>query len=183
MVQRDQATSYYCGPSTTESILGYLVSSAKSKYDGVSLTQAHLAGSSYLQTDSSGGTPWADGRMRVALNRWAQGYSDGFYVNTAAPSAANYRSYMIYDIDYYHPFANSTVEFAGSSYHYNHHPVSRTIGHWVPTRGYTSSGATAQFADPAHSSHVSWGSLPAEYFTYSSSSWASHYVNSHGIVW
>lgn len=184
VIQHDQALYYYCGPATAESIVEYLTSSPHSSwYDGATLSQAHLAGSNYLQTTEAYGTPWDGHRMPVALNRWVQGTTSGFYAELGRPTISGFKSALTFDIDQLHPFANSTVEQANDPRHYNHHPVSKLIGHWVPARGYSSSGARAAFADPAHSAHVSWGDLPAEYFTLDSGAWAAYYLAEHGIVW
>jgi hypothetical protein len=181
VTQRDQTKGYYCGPATASSILGYIHPDA-SEYDGLAVKQANLAKSQYLQTDASEGTPWADGRMKVTLNRWTSGSTTGWYVNNAVPTVSEFRKALGTDTDAGYPLAANAVEFAGS-YHYNNHPTNKTIGHWVPTRGYTDSGDTAKFADPAHSAAVSWGDLPNEYFTYSTNSFTSRFLQNNGIVW
>lgn len=181
VTQRDQTKSYYCGPATASSILGF-IHPGVSEYDGLKVNQANLAKGQYLQTDSSGGTPWADGRMKVTLNRWTSGSTTGWYVNNATPTTEEFRRALGTDTDAGYPLAANAVEFAGG-YHYNNHPSNKTIGHWIPSRGYTSSGDTAKFADPAHSAAVSWGDLPNEYFTYSTNSFASRFLQSNGIVW
>jgi hypothetical protein len=186
LIQHDQATDYYCGPSTAESIVQYLNgTNPSSRYDGASLSQANLASSTYLQTTASAGTSWASGRMPIALNLWTQGRSNGWYVNNTTPSISEFQQAAVYDIyAQAHPFANSTVELAGDPDHYNNHPVSKKIGHWVPAYGVSGPGdGTTYFADPAHSSAVSWGSLPAEYFGYASTSWTTNFLQYNGIVW
>jgi hypothetical protein len=185
LTQHDQATSYYCGPSTAESIVEYLNgTSTKSRYNGVSLSQANLASSTYLQTTASAGTPWAAGRMRIALNLWTQGKSSGWYVNTTTPTVAEFQHAAVYDIyAEAHPLANGTVELVDHN-HYNQHPKTKTIGHWVPAYGVSGPGdSVTSFADPAHSPHVSWGTLPAEYFDYASVAWTTTYLQSNGITW
>ncbi len=184
VVQHDQATNYYCGPSTAESIVQYVHGSGHSAYGAhESLVQAHLAGSSYLDTERHRATRWQDGRMSIALNRWISGHTNDYYINTSRPSTSQFKDFVVHDIDNSRPLAASTVEFKDSPNHYNRHPVSLTIGHWVPVRGYSVNAGSTYFADPAHSSQVSWGEDPLEYFSYSTTSFASRYLQSNGMTW
>ena len=81
------------------------------------------------------------------------------------------------------PMAADTVEFAGGV-HYNNHPTSKTIGHWIMGYGYASSGSTCYFADPVGgSSAVPWSGPVAKTFSYSSSSFTSRFLQSNGVAY
>ena len=178
VTQADQTKGYYCGPAAAFQLLKYLHPSA-SAYNGASLSQGTLGNSTYLKTDASGGTPWANGRMSVTLNRWT---GQAWYVNTPSPSVTYFETDVWVDIYSGEPLVADAVELAGS-YHYNNHPSNRTIGHWITAYGYTANVVSTKFADPAHSSAVSWGSLPAEYFSYGTSSFATRFLQNNGITW
>ncbi len=178
LTQYGQSKSYYCGPASAYMILKYS-SAGSSNYDGASLSQSTLANSTYLQTEQRGATTWASGRFSVALNRWLFGSDSGYYLNETAPAAADFMSYVQYDIGSNgRPLAGDTVEFAGGL-HYNGHPRTQTIGHWIVAYGYISSGVTTYWADPAT---TVWATVSPK-FSYGTTSFANNFLQSNGVTW
>ena len=178
VTQYDQAKGVYCGPASAEALLKYKHPS-DSAYNGASLSQATLADSTYLQTDADGGTPWRHGRMKTTLNRWL---GKNWYFSDASPSGNDFVGHVYYDIFDGYPVQADAVEIAGHK-HYNNHPSNLTIGHWIDAYGFTTNVASTRFEDPSHSSHVSWGSKPAEYFTYNTKNFATDFLQDNGVVW
>ncbi len=170
-----QEQSYYCGPATALMILKYRGFTSSAYVSGVSLSQYNLAGSAYLKTNSQGYTTtwlYADSGytlndMSRGLNRWAYGTLSGGFAPDKIDSSSELKDIVGYSIDASRPFAVSTYEAANGA-HYNSHPVSREIGHWVVVHGYNSSGATTLVADPA--SGISGYTASAQKFSISTSS-------------
>jgi hypothetical protein len=176
VTQVGQSKSYYCGPAS-----GYILAKYKGKtkgaYNNASLSQGALATSSYMATDANGGTSWSSNRWKTGVNRWLEGHDYGYYIDVHAPAPSQMGAIMVHSIDNSMPLGADTVELAGG-YHYNGHP-NKTIGHWIVGYGYTSSGGTSKFADPSTSV---WSTV-SPYFAYSSSTFASRFLQSNGIVY
>jgi hypothetical protein len=179
--QAPQETNYYCGPASA-----FQVIKAKnvlaSKWNGASLTQAHLAAPPYLNTEVTASTRWQDGRMRIALNRWLFGVDSGLYVNQAKPTVSQFVTALKSDVPIGYGVQANTVETSGS-YHYNGHPSNKTIGHWITAYSYTNEVASTSFADPAKSSAVSWSGSLSKYFSYATSSFTTRFLQVNGITW
>ncbi|MCM3662633.1 C39 family peptidase [Georgenia satyanarayanai] len=160
-----QSTKYYCGPATASMIV---------RFKGKTHSQATLAGSSYLQTDSRGATPWASNRMAPTLNN-VLGISR--YKAVGAPSLSTLKGAFVNSVNASYPLAVGTVEHVGERY--NQHPTDRLIGHWIVGRGFDGGGNTLLFADPA--TNVWPGLTPSKFFTQSASSF--HKFVDNGIVY
>lgn len=100
----------------------------KSKYDGATLTQDHLASSDRVATAANKVTTWTSKRWITGVNRWR---GVNWFVQVHAPIATLTKAIFLHSIgDNSMPFGADTVEFANGT-HYNGHPVSKTIGHWL----------------------------------------------------
>jgi hypothetical protein len=116
--------------------------------------------------------------MATTLNAYE---GSTWYVAVAAPSESTLKSNVVTDVFNDHGVAaNFNISTYGprpSSY-----PANRSIAHWVAIYGYTGSGSTIKWADPAFNGvNVSWN-LPSAYLSDSSANVTS-YVNARGIVW
>jgi hypothetical protein len=120
------------------------------------------------------------------VNKWL---GTSFYVQHIGTSAADISSHVQSDIYRYYMLGADMHENAGGA-HYNHHPVAKPIDHWTTIYGYSASGATLKFQDPAANTASGvlgsdWGSVNP-YFTLSSSD-TFFYMDqnglSRGIVW
>lgn len=171
-----QSNSYYCGPASAYMILKFLGYST-SKFNGVALNQANLASSAHLNTDAAGATTWASKRMETGINRWS---GDAlYYTQVNAPSTATVTGKLVNRIGRNgQPFAADTVEMVGG-YHYNNHP-NRTIGHWIVASGYSGSGATSTWKDPA--SGLAGFENAAQTFSISTSTLTTRHLQSNGIL-
>ncbi len=175
-----QNTGYFCGPATGYMIIRYLHGTGfTSRYDGSQPGQAGLANANHMRTDINKSTEWATGYFVRGANRWN---GDSYYVQVPKPSSL--ASVITYSVGAAgKPMAADTVEFAGGV-HYNNHPTSKTIGHWIMGYGYASSGSTSYFADPVGgSSAVPWSGPVAKAFSYSSSSFTSRFLQSNGVAY
>lgn len=183
-----QVLSYYCGPATAQMILtgGSGAGWSSSMYDSASRSQSVLARSAYLQTTAARGTPWADGRMKIALNRWVHGTSSGgsshYWMQLGKPDDYLFLAASQESIGHSgRSMAVNTVEREGS-YHYNGHP-NKTIGHWIANYGYDkygySTGPMFKLADP---STTVWSNASARFAA--SKTWVYRFVNNgNGIVY
>ncbi|MEU8371960.1 hypothetical protein AB0C22_02425 [Micromonospora sp. NPDC048894] len=175
--QTGQSKGYYCGPASGYMILRYLHGTGfKSKYNGASLSQPNLATSSHMATEANGATTWTSKRFATGINRW-RGFN--WYVQVPKPSGSLLVAVFAHSIGGNGmPIGADTVEFAGGS-HYNGHPTNKTIGHWIVGFGYTASGQTSSWADPAT---TVWSATKPS-FSYSTSSFATRFLQSNGIVY
>lgn len=109
------------------------------------------------------------------MNRWR---GVNWYVQVHAPSGSLLKSVAAQSIGGNGmPFSGDTVEFGGGA-HYNGHPASRTIGHWIAAYAYSGSGSTISWADSSTTVYPT----TARYFSYSSSSFAT-FLQSNGIAY
>ena len=184
--QAVQEKSYYCGPATGFAIVkswhNEFGTSLNSVPEGWSLTQPHLASDSYMMTDSQQRTDWLDHDMSRSLNRWL-GVS--YYVEYSTASVTDLENHVEWSIYTDHMEAADTNEDA-NGVHYNHHPKAKPVAHWLSTYGYSNSGHTLTFQDPAGGG-TALGSLGSDwadvnkYFSMSSSS-SFFYMQQNGVV-
>lgn len=171
-----QINGHYCGPAAGKMIL-HAEREGRSAWNHVTQTQNHIGGPAHMR--SGDGTQWASHRFRIGLNRWRNGSNYGFYVEKHNPSGSKFRNAVVYDIAHKGlPFGADTVEFKGGR-HYNGHPVSQLIGHWVPIIGYHHEGKSTRFAD----SSTSIWARPKKKFNYNTHRFANRFLNNNGIVW
>ena len=178
-----QTESYYCGPASGLMILTTWGAGASAQ-NGVTLTQEHVAGAAHMKTKQNHVTAWASHLFRIGLNRWGFGSDTGYFVDQPTPTNTQFSNSLIADVTAGVPIGVSTYEAPGGS-HYNHHPVAQEVGHWIVGQGYSDSGNTASFDDPAaHSSALStaWDAVNSN-FTASVASFNPTYVSYHGITW
>lgn len=175
VVQVGQNNGYYCGPASGYEIIRYVNGAGfTSRYDGSALGQAGLANANHMATDANQVTAWATGRWVTGVNRWR---GDSYYVQIHAPSASLLQNTFTWSIDNNGmPFSGDTVEFLNGA-HYNGHP-NKLIGHWIAAYGYTSSGATGNWADSSTTVFPN----AARYFTYNTSSFST-FLQSNGIAY
>ncbi len=167
MTHQKQTNGYYCGPATASMI---------AKYKGKTYSQATLAGSSYLKTDANGATKWALKVMAPTLNKIV-GTTE--FQQIQSPTLASLKASFVNNIGgNYLPVAIDTYEYANSA-HYNGHPKGKNIGHWIVGHGYSGSGSTLAFHDPAQG--VWSGVTVPETFSYSASGF-HQWVTTNGIV-
>lgn len=177
VTQVGQNKSYYCGPASGYMIIRYLHGAGfTSRYDGSQPGQAGLANANHMRTDLNGRTDWSSQLYVTGINRWR---GVNYYVQVNRPTAATTKSIILMSIGASGmPYAADTVEFAYGD-HYNFHPKSLTIGHWITGYGYSNSGATSYWADPSTS--VWPGVSPT--FSYSTATFANLFLQSNGIVY
>jgi hypothetical protein len=153
---------------------------------GESLSQASLAGSSYLQTDQNGGTNWGPAVMGPTLNACTR---SSFYASVNGSgvgggfSSGTYMYDLEADIDSGWGIAGNVVENAGGA-HLVGHPTSTTIYHWIAIKGYTNAGNTTTYVDSVSGDNWIWpwaANVPAQ-SNYSSSTMTS-LLNGRGFVW
>lgn len=173
-----QATNYYCGPAAAYNIIKHKGKATSAYNRNHSLSQATLAGSTYLKTDINQATTWSSGAMRTGLNRWFGGGDNYRYVASATPTAALMKNALVYDIDNNWALAIETYESKTSLARYNKHPRGKIIGHWVTGRGYSNSGDTLHIADP---SYRLWGG--SSYYSHATTDFTNKFLQVHGIVW
>jgi hypothetical protein len=183
---RAESKSFYCGPAAGEMVLRFL-GDTTSYLEGTSIRQTALATSEYMNTDNDGATTYSSHHWRIGVNKWDGGSSTGYYVDNASPSGSDFEGYLTWDIDDTHPLGADTVELGGGS-HYNHHPKTQTIGHWLVGYGYDNYGDTVMFDDPSTSIWGTGGSNPQNpptlpQFTASTVSFGNTYLQSNGITW
>jgi hypothetical protein len=178
-----QQQYYYCGPASGYMILATENAGASAR-NGNSLTQAHVAGAAHMKTNQNFETAWASHLFRIGLNHWLSDSDTGFYVDQPTPTNAQFEHALLMDIPVDMPFGVSTYEAPGGI-HYNHHPVAQQVGHWIVAQGYSDSGSTGSFDDPAAKSSAlssAWDNVNSN-FTASVATFNPDYVAYHGITW
>lgn len=125
--------------------------------------------------------------VQKGLNRWMSGRSRGYFQQHANPTARRFKKALRYSIDHGHPFAGSTIEFAGTLTnprpHYNGHPPDKTIGHWIVARGYSKGTRRSHFLDPAAKSRALSSYTGSKRFTMKSKRLARTFLRpGHGIA-
>lgn len=172
-----QETNYYCGPATAKSILAPY---------GVTLSQSTLAGSSYLKTDTYGGTPWyVDSTTQYVMANVLNSLSGTSYFSALAnPTSTQVKACAITAISTEnHGIAANFYLTKNSQVRPEGYPVS-TIYHWVAIRAYSNYGSTIYWYDPVYgASSVSWsGNLSSSILSDTADNVAS-FVNGRGIIW
>jgi hypothetical protein len=176
--QYAQQKNYWCGPATAYMLMKYKgVTTSRYASAPWQLSQTAFSADLYLKTETQGATRWDLKVMAPALNHWWENAANGFYVQVPYQDPTWYNGVIAYAADYGMGAAPSTVEYA-DGYHYNGHPSSKTIGHWLVGYGYANSGGTAYMADPATSV---WSTVSPK-FTYASSTFGSRFLSAHGVV-
>lgn len=173
-----QKENHWCGPASAYIMIAGMkhykkISTTKSKA-GSTLTQSRLAGSAYLEANGGGGTQRAD--LRNGINKWT---GKDFFDVFSNPSPAQFKDRLGKDIRKGYAVAVAAYERAGS-YHYNGHPKSKSIDHWIVARGYTANYGRTHFVDPAT---TVWSSVKP-YFSYNTNDFVNRFVKpSKAIVW
>jgi len=172
--QVGQQQTYYCGPATGYVILKY---KGKTSKNGTALSQNALAGYDYMRTyynynAGNGATNWGTGDMARGLNNWGS----LSYVQVSNPGTTKLRSYLRSKLPAYRPLPLGTYEAAGGQ-HYNYHPNSKTIRHWVTGYGYTNSGDIVKYHDSAT---TLWASTTPSRTMYTSN--MAKFIAPYGVV-
>lgn len=178
-----QSHTYWCGPSA--------VAMGLRTHGVTSPTQTTLAGQLKTTTD---GTAWygvnvstspSTGRpVKDVLNNRN---GDNWYVavdlsySPTSTEKSNYQSRLVIGISNNYGPVGGAYEVPGGP-RLNGHPSSGTIWHYVTMTGYSSSGATTRYGDPAAGSATSWaGSVPK--FSDMSSNTLTTILGGRGYVW
>ncbi|MFT3887864.1 MAG: C39 family peptidase [Arachnia sp.] len=166
VTHQTQKNSYYCGPATASMI---------ADYKGKNINQTTFAKDSYLKTDRFEATLWSENVMAPALNK-ALGTGHQ-YKAIQSPTLATLKGSFIQTIGQNYPLAIDTYEYAGDD-HYNGHPRSRGIGHWIVGNGQVTDGGVLKFVDPASPTPFSGASK-----TFGEKATVFHkFVTTNGIV-
>jgi len=180
-VHSKQSKSYWCGPASTAMVIRATMpasTSETSRYNSShTMSQTRLASSTYLATTTSG--TYMPNIAR-AVNRWTGLTS---YTTYYSPSVTTLRNVVTSSIGgYTRGVAYGTHETKGGT-HYNYHPKTYSIDHFVAGYGYSSSGNTLKYGDPASGSpalSAAWGDVKKT-GSMSASSMAS-YIHQWGVV-
>lgn len=167
LYQQSQINGYYCGPATASEIL---------KEGNYNVDQSTAAG---LLGTTSDGTAWYNGTypMRDTLNTY---YPNNYY--TVQAGGANFKSNLVFDIDYGYGIAGDVVEYANDK-HLTGHPINQTIYHWVALDGYYNYGDNTHYADSASGGvGISWGSSVPKYSDLPTTDFA-YLVKDRGTIW
>lgn len=164
VAQIPQLKTYYCGPGSAEAVLNFL---------GYDTAQSTLANSSYLNTDNNGGTNYGSNVFAPTLN--GLGNTGGFYAQKNVSSLSVYESDMTSDIAQSWPVVAAVHE--SSAYELN--TTENGWYHWFDVSGYTGTGYTSNYVDPAHGI---W-SVPATGNTLSSQVQGMMSYGGFGYIW
>lgn len=163
-----QKYNNWCGPATGYMILKY---KGKTSKGGRSLSQQALSESAFMGT-GSGSTNWGEKDMTRGLNNWGSlGYSQ-----YDSPSTSKLQSIVLSKIDAGRPLAYGTAEYAGGK-HYNNHPGSKNVYHWIAGYGYEDSGDRLVYLDPAT---TVWSDVKEA--NNMAASTMSSYISSYGVA-
>lgn len=175
-----QKENWWCGPASAYILIAGMkhygkISSTKSKaHPTWGFSQKNLASSSYLKANGGGGTQRAD--MRNGINKWI---GKSFFDVFSNPTPAQFKDRLGKDVRKGYAVAVAALEHAGS-HHYNGHPRSKTIDHWVVARGYSANYTKTHFIDPAT---TVWSAVDP-YFSYNTNDFVNRFVKpSKAIVW
>ena len=150
--------------------------SIRSRYNKDSFSQTHMADKAHMRTDANGSTPWSTSNFTRGLNRWR---GEKWYVQIDRPSTKVVTAALLHSIGRNSmPVAADTVELAYRA-HYNGHPQNKKIGHWITAYGYSSSGSTTRWADPAT---TIWGAVRPT-FSSSTTAFTATYLSTNGIAY
>ena len=146
-----QQTNWWCGPASARMILNFMGHTVSAANSASPFTQAELASSRYLRTDSNSpkATNWGAGDYPRGFNKWYnRGATPKFITQVNTPTLDKFKGALAAKIPANQPFAIGTFEPAGSP-HYNGHPVSQPVYHWIVVDGWKDNRATTYFRDPA----------------------------------
>ncbi|ASS76645.1 hypothetical protein CIG75_17830 [Tumebacillus algifaecis] len=181
--QIPQERNWYCGPASVVEILkSYGTSTGKQQ------TQDSVVPSLYAT--SSTGTPWSKGTVAGTYFYPVADTLD-YYMNSAnnyaayaSPSAAQFKSSVVYTIDKGYPVVANVIEYSGNTTRLTGHPLGITLQHWVAVFGYNQNGDTAWYADSAAGAaglSFDTSAIP-KYSELPVSKWST-LVNERGIIW
>ena len=177
LTYRAQQEFWYCGPASGIMML-QMLKAGPSKVTGAIKTQRNLADAAHMRTDINRATPWASHLFRIGLNKWRQGKATGYYVDFDSPGYVDFKRMLVADVDRGYPIGADTVELRNDT-HYNNHPRSKLIGHWIVGYGYSDYGGASAFADPSTSV---WKGVNKT-FTAPVNSFVPKFLHTNGIVW
>ena len=176
--QRAQIRNYFCGPATVSEMLAQM---------HVVLPQ--LAAARELRTTPSG-TDWSNARGYPVAKVLNANQKVRTYVAVAlpwVPTAAQIKTFetdLVADIN-----DGAGVPIAGNAYeapggpHLVGHPPGQTIMHWFDIRGYSQSGAIADYEDSVHgAASIGWSVAVPAYSSLSSVAIVD-IVGARGYVW
>ena len=178
-----QSRTYWCGPSA--------VAMALRTIGVTSPTQTTLAGQ--LETTTNG-TAWSGVNVNtspstgrpvkdVLNNRIGSSWYVAVDLSYSPTSTekSKYRSAVALGITNNHGLVGGAYEVPGGP-RLNGHPASGTIWHYVTMTGYSSSGATTRYGDPASGSATSWAG-PVPKFSNINSDKLTTILGGRGYVW
>jgi hypothetical protein len=176
--QQAQIRNYFCGPATVSEMLAQV---------GVVLPQ--LTAARELGTTPSG-TDWSNARGYPVAKVLNANQKVRTYVAVAlpwVPTAAQVQTFetdLVADIN-----DGAGVPIAGNAYevpggpHLVGHPPGQTIMHWFDIRGYSQSGAIADYEDSVHgAASIGWSAAVPAYSSLSSVAIVD-IVGARGYVW
>lgn len=186
LTQYPQNKSYYCGNGTARSIL---------MYEGINCSQATLASSNFLKTDTYGNTPWyitnGNDASQFPMAMTLRNISGFYYVPHPYGAAganpittSDLKQKIIATISDNHGVAISGCSAASSSAasHMPGYTTSSNVDHWVACRGFKNGGNTICIVDPVANSVVSWGSNVEPKYDITVAK-AAAFAASKGIIW
>lgn len=140
-----QQTNYWCGPASVYMVLQRLGYSKSTS--GVGLSQANLAGNSYLKTNQYGKTSWAMNNLSSGVSAWTGKKVN--YTRHGSPSSAHLRLRISDSVKKTgRPVIMDAQEYAGGA-HYNNHPAYSEFSHLMPVQSYNPSNDMMTVLDPA----------------------------------
>ena len=163
--QQGEQRHYWCGPAA-------LVSTLKESGHGTR-TQTWAAGVLHTTTN---GTDM--GSMLSALNAYSGGfkYDEVFESGAWSSYVSGYESHLVSDINSGNGVVGNAYEVPGGP-HLAGHP-NELIYHYIAIDGYSNSGATTHYADPAT---TVWSTVPA--YSNISSSLLVRILGGRGYYW
>lgn len=187
VVQYPQDYSYYCGPAAVKSVLA--------GEGNTTITQATLAGDSYLQTDKYSNTPWyiTDGSSNsdYPVYNTLRAFTSYAYVPypsgaLGTPPTSPKLSLMIKCTTSQGHGVVANGESKASATHASHMPgytTASNIAHWVAVDGYEDDGDTIWIVDPVSgSSAISWSANVTRYYSVTLEKFTA-FVAPRGIFW
>lgn len=140
-----QQTNYWCGPASVYMVLQRLGYSKSTS--GVSLSQANLAGNSFLKTNQYGKTSWAMNNLSSGVSAWTGKKVN--YTRHGSPSSAHLRLRISDSVKKTgRPVIMDAQEYSGGA-HYNNHPAYSEFSHLMPVQSYNPSNDMMTVLDPA----------------------------------
>lgn len=174
LTHSSQSNCSWCGPASTAMALRASGASNTSDADGTTMTQARLASSDYLQTTIASGTNIT--RIPVTLKKWAKIQATIFY----SPSSGNLADIVRVSVKGYKRAVMYGTQENASFDHYNGHPKTRTIRHFITGYGFSDYGRRVKYADPVSGAGCFAGNI-AKTNSMKASSMAG-FINPYGVV-